>query len=68
MWQKLEVVISDILLIILSGDLLYLYFAGAWSDSLLIEVAELTVLFSILAWSVIKLSGGVHRLVNHRGQ
>lgn len=40
---------TDILIIILAGDLLYLYFAGSWSDPILaIEVLELIILFSAL--------------------
>lgn len=41
------------LLIVLAGDLLYLYYAGAWYDSVYwIELAEVVLLYLLIAFSL----------------
>jgi len=43
--------LADLLLVVLAGDLLYLYFAGGWYDPYrIIEVAELVLLSLIVLW------------------
>lgn len=42
---------SDLLLGVLAGDLLYLYFIGTWGDAnRVIELAELVLLSLIVLW------------------
>ncbi|MBA7481036.1 hypothetical protein ES707_16504 [subsurface metagenome] len=62
-------IMTDSLLIILSGDLLYLYFAGAWYDTrVAVEITEVillcfTCIFGI--WRLFRFSKGL--LAHHRG-
>ena len=51
MRKLFEDLMSDILLVVLAGDLLYLYFGGAWYDpNRAIELAELAALSLIVLW------------------
>jgi len=57
MRRKLGDLVGDLLFIVLAGDLLYLYYAGGWYDPyILIEVAELTILWTIIAVNIIRFS------------
>ena len=47
--------LSDVLLVILSADILYLYFAGGWYEpNLIILTAELIALFTIAIWGIFR--------------
>lgn len=49
-------VITDILLICLAGDLLYLYWRGTWYDPLpLVEVLEVLILVGAVALGIFRL-------------
>ena len=57
MVKKLKGFILDVLLlgimVVLAGDLLYLYFAGAWYDpSAIIEISELATLYLVIILGV----------------
>ena len=50
--------LEDLLLLVLSSDLLYLYYAGAWYDPIkVIELAEVVILWALIPfalWQFIK--------------
>ena len=47
--------LSDMLLLALAADLLYLYYAGAWYDPVLeTEIAELVLLYIIACFAVLR--------------
>jgi len=46
--------VSNIMLVVLAGDLLYLYFVGAWYDPIAaIEVVEVIALIGLVFWGLI---------------
>lgn len=48
-------VLEDLLLMVLSGDLLYLYYKGAWYDPFYwIEISEVVLLYLILAFGLVR--------------
>jgi len=47
--------LEDIFLIVLAGDLLYLYYAGVWYDSAYwIEIIEVVFLYLIIAFGLVR--------------
>lgn len=47
--------LEDMLLIVLAGDLLYLYYAGAWYDPVRwIELTEVVLLYLIVAFGLVR--------------
>lgn len=49
-------ILEDLLLIVLAGDLLYLYYSGAWYDlRYWIELAEVVLLYLIIAFGLVRL-------------
>ena len=55
---------SDLLLTALAGDLLHLYFAGAWCEpNPFLLVAELVSLFTIAIWGLMRFSAHLRIIV-----
>ena len=52
MKRRLISALTGMFLTVLSGDLLYLYFVGAWTDTMIIVVAEIIVLCILVLWGI----------------
>jgi len=51
--MKIAGMFTGVLLSVLAGDLLYLYYAGAWIEPIvLIEVTEIIVLYILFFWGL----------------
>lgn len=49
--------LEDLLLLVLTSDLLYLYYIGAWSDPLkAVELAEVVILWAIIPFALWRLT------------
>lgn len=54
-WKAFKDSVLSVLVSILSADLLYLYFIGAWHDSIkAVEVFEVVVLFVLVIWGIVE--------------
>lgn len=47
---------------VLAGDLIYLYFAGGWTDTQFIVRAELTLLFCLVVVGILKCWQSLRRM------
>lgn len=56
MKKRFVSMLGDVFLVVLAGDLLYLYYAGAWYDPVRwVEVSEVVLLYLLVVFALVRL-------------